>query len=162
MVTATRMPFDAEPGTADAPPKRGPGRPPGPRGATKPTAVDVSLAQIREAAQNAYLLIGTGVSQLPSARWRLVGGQIMADADKCADAWETAARKDPRIRKALAKLTTGSAYAELVVANSGILMMVALALAGKLDAEPATDPDPDAAVPNMFGANGNPFATHAV
>lgn len=83
---------------------------------------------MRESIENFYVLAGTIASQFPNPRTVVVGNAIKDNAEKCAEAIIEAAKKDPRLKRALIRLTTAGAYSSIFIAHTPIIMSIYVAL----------------------------------
>ena len=107
----------------DLPPKR-PFTPPR-KPAAKPTPIRAeqpTLPEMRQSIEDFYVLGGTLLSQVPNPRTQMVGAAVVTNANKCAESIIEAAKKDPRLKRALIRLTTAGAYSGIFIAHTPIIM----------------------------------------
>lgn len=77
-------------------------------------------ANIQKTLVSYYALAGLGVS-----RWDMVDGQlIVANAEKCADAWVAAGKANPQIMRALELVTVAGPYTALVMVHVGLVFAI--------------------------------------
>ncbi len=126
MVDAPPLPGTEVP---PAPPKRGPGRPKGskippkrPTGGTPPTTPrspgrPSNDDKLREQIVDFYLLSAGFIGGFsPSC-----GAVVEARAERCADAWVTLAKRNPRVRRLLESAAEGGGWVGLFMAHAPIL-----------------------------------------
>lgn len=82
---------------------------------------------MRQSIEDFYVLLGTLISQVPNPRVAMVGNATSANATKCAESIMEAAKKDPRIMRAIIKLTTAGAYSGIFIAHTPIIMAAYIA-----------------------------------
>lgn len=71
-------------------------------------------------------------------------------AERCADAWLSLARRDARVAKALASLTSGGAWGQLLLIHLSLVLSV-LAASGKIDVQIPAAPGVDNLNVNVNG-----------
>lgn len=98
-------------------------------GAVKTTGA-VPWTEIEQSLTATYMMAGGALALTPRVpdRFRPVGQSLMQNAEQCTAAWIEAARKDPKLAKALAKFVSGSAYAGLISAHMPILFAIGMAV----------------------------------
>ena len=83
------------------------------------TNIDTLIQQIADLYRN----VGIGLAFFPSMS---MDGMVVADqAAKLAESWRPLIEKDPKIRKAWERITTGSGWGTVVMAHAGIGMVIA-------------------------------------
>lgn len=116
---ATRTTFD-DLGIEDTPPKSMPRR-------TNPTTAkttgNVPWAEIEASLTSSYMMAGGAIALTPKVpdRMRPIGQALMMNAEQCTAAWIEAAKKNPKLAKALTRFVSGGAYAGVVAAHMPIL-----------------------------------------
>jgi hypothetical protein len=108
-----------------------------------------SLPEMRQSIEDFYVLAGTLFLQVPNPRTRMVGTSVISNAEKCAESIIEAAKKDPRLRRVLVKLTTAGVYSGIFIAHTPIIMAAYVAFQAPdsafippetVEAEPTTNP----------------------
>lgn len=131
----TKLPFDPEEDIKNfGPPKDERPRPAAPpkRTASKSVVTAVPLAQIKDSLTDMYVLVGSILSSYPNPKMQMVGSAITLNHEKCVESIIDAAKKDPKLARALSKLVTTSVYGAIVVAHLPILMSIYFAFTVKL------------------------------
>jgi len=118
-------------------------------GAVKTTGA-VPWTEIEQSLTASYMMAGGFITLTPHVpdRMRPVGQSLMQNAEQCTAAWIEAARKDPKLAKALTKFVSGSAYAGLISAHMPILFAIGMAVSPRTqvaqeprDIDVPTEPD---------------------
>ena len=114
-----------------------------------PAADQPTMVEVRKSLEDIYALVGNMLAAYPNPRLAMVGQSIASHAESCAESIVEAAKKDPKLKRALLKMTTAGAYSGIFMAHMPILMAgyVAFKLPVEtLTAQPAdetTDTPPD-------------------
>ena len=100
------------------------------RSTTVKTTGAVPYAEIEESLNATYMMAGGFLLLTPKVpdRFRPIGQQLMANSETCTAAWIEAAKKNPKLAKALTKFVSGSAYAGLISAHMPIVLALAMAI----------------------------------
>lgn len=85
-----------------------------------------SLDQLIESIAGLYAGVGMGLSFIPGDGFVQDGMVVGAESRKLAESWRPLCEKDPAIRKAWEKITTGTGWGAVIITHG----MVALAIAG--------------------------------
>lgn len=85
----------------------------------KRTNIDTLMGQIGDLYRN----VGIGLAFVPSMA--LDGMVVAGEADKLAESWRPLIEKDPKIRKAWERITTGSGWGTVIMAHAGIGLQIA-------------------------------------
>lgn len=111
---------------------------------TVKTTGAVPWTEIEESLNASYMMAGGFLMLTPKVpdRMRPVGQQLMANAETCTAAWIEAAKKNPKLAKALTKFVSGSAYAGLVSAHMPIVLAVAMAINPRVVPSFESQPEP--------------------
>lgn len=83
------------------------------------TNIDMLIGQIADLHRN----IGMGLSFVPNMS--LDGMAVASEASKLAESWRPLIEKDPKIRKAWERITTGSGWGTVMLAYGGIGLTIA-------------------------------------
>lgn len=86
---------------------------------SRTTSVDTLISQIADLYRN----VGFGVTLIPGAQ--LDGMAVSMEAGKLAESWRPLIEKDPKIRKAWERITTGSGWGTVVMVHAGIALAIA-------------------------------------
>lgn len=104
---------------------------------------------------NLYTTVGTLVAPFNQP----VGTALVQNAQPCAEAWDRAARTDPRIRRALMMLISTSTWGELLAVHMPILMAMSVTMfpavkesVQKINRPPGQPPDYES--PTVIRDNG--------
>jgi len=94
------------------------------------TTGTVPWVEIEESLTATYMMAGGFLAMTPRVpeRVRPVGQALMMNATQCTEAWIEAAKKNPKLAKALTKFVSGSSYAGLISAHMPVLLAVAMAV----------------------------------
>jgi hypothetical protein len=112
---------------------------------TAKTTGAVPWTEIEESLNATYMMAGGFLMLTPRVpdRVRPVGQALMMNAEQCTGAWIEAAKKNPKLAKALTKFVSGSAYAGLISAHMPIVLAVAMALNPRIVPMETPDKQPD-------------------
>jgi hypothetical protein len=99
----------------------------------RPVRDQPSFPQMQESIEEFYVLAGALLAQYPSEKTKMIGTAIGTNAGVCAESIIEAAKKDPRLRRILVRLTTAGVYSGIFVAHLPILMAAYVAYAGPMD-----------------------------
>ncbi|SRR6266702_4969122 len=105
-------------------------QPPAPRLDEKPAAADKPKPEraprkppLKKRLEDAFIAIGVAVGTTGDM---VCAGVIMAQAEPMAAAWENLAKTSPRVRAAIERLLTGSAWGEVMFATAPVVIAVAV------------------------------------
>lgn len=125
-IQAEKMPFDPADDIRKygAVPGDTPAKPRAVRSTTTktPVADQPTMAEVRQSLEDLYTLAGSLLSAYPNPRLAMVGASISTNAEKCAESIIEAAKKDPKLKRALIKMTTAGAYSGIFMAHMPIIM----------------------------------------
>lgn len=119
---------------------------------TAKTSGSVPWSEIEDSLTAVYIMAGGFLQFTPQVpeRVRPIGAALQANTDQCVAAWIEAAKKNPKLAKALTRFAMGSAYGGIVTAHLPILF--AIYAAANPPAVNGTDQDaePDAPPATVF------------
>lgn len=103
---------------------------PKPRGELEPASVfDFDVAETRLILVSAYQVAGKGAAYV--GKNEAYERAFDLHAERCADAWIALARRDQKVARVLASLTSGGAWGQLVLIHLSLVMSMLVA-AGKV------------------------------
>lgn len=125
-------------------------------GAVKTTGA-IPWTEIEQSLTATYMMAGGALALTPRVpdRFRPVGQSLMQNAEQCTAAWIEAARKDPKLAKALTKFVSGSAYAGLISAHMPILFAIGMAVSPRTQVVQEQGQDGPSPVPDNLDAVPN-------
>jgi hypothetical protein len=98
-----------------------------PANAKRPVADQPTFPQMRQSIEEFYVLGGALLAQYPNQKTKIIGTAISNNAGECAESIIEAAKKDPRLRRILVRLTTAGVYSGIFVAHMPIFMAAYIA-----------------------------------